>query len=136
MIPCCTSALCRIWHHWLNPLGNWNEPKPTPEFRAVEAAQSRLGPDLWWALRNPLHNFCHYWIGIVPLGARCTWRTPEENGWVRYAGPYLSWWCRPRHVSLPYFHYEGSWTLYLGWMSRGSFGMALRRNPALHGSPA
>jgi hypothetical protein len=37
----------------------------------------------WTVLRNPLHNFTHFWIGITPLGERYEWISPECRGWSR-----------------------------------------------------
>lgn len=124
----CQNWLCRAWGHWLNPFGNWHEPTPYPEKRKIQARDHWLPDGLWWALRNPFHNFCHFWIGLVPLGRRYEWHSPEENGWHRSEGRHLNWWVKPWRIPLPYFKIEGGWTFYIGWMSRGSFGMALRRN--------
>ena len=123
----CRSRLCLIWHHWLNPLGNWNEPNPTPGKRRVQAAESKLPAGLWWALRNPLHNFNHYWIGITPIGEHGAWRQPYENGWTRHDAKGYSYWQKGR-IKLPIYKWTGKrWEGYIGWMSRGNFGMALRR---------
>lgn len=125
----CEGLFCNLWNHWINPLGNWNEPRPYPEKRRIEAAESFLPDWLWWAIRNPFHNFNHYWIGIVPLGDRYEWLKPESNGWVReQVSSTVSFWKKKHRIPLPYYRVDGSWTFYVGWMSRGSFGMALRKN--------
>lgn len=139
----CKTAFCKWFSHWLNPFGNWNEPMPYPEKRQNQAVGQRLmgiplSPAIWWNLRNPLHNFNHYWIGIVPRGEQYTWFKPEQVGWVRdrvaevetetYSYSF-SWWKRPGHIPLPYFKWSRwGWEGYVGWMSRGSFGMAFRRD--------
>jgi hypothetical protein len=116
------------WNHWLNPLGNWHEPLPWPGKRMMEAAKSGLPPALWWALRNPLHNFTHFWIGIVPLRERYVWVTPDENGWERTeSNKGFSWWRKGR-IALPYYRHDGRFTFYIGWQDRGNFGIAFRRN--------
>ena len=65
----CRSRLCLWWNHWLNPLGAWIEPRPTPAKRAEQAKASRLPASVWWWLRNPAQNLANHWLGIVPLGA-------------------------------------------------------------------
>lgn len=128
----CSNWLCTYFSHYLNPLGNWNEPLPYPEHRKVEAEQSILPPSIWWLIRNPFHNFCHYWVGITPLGNRYEWLEPELNGWERIVGPndkkwQYSYW-KKGNIKLPFWNYEGnSWQFYIGWLSRGNFGIAFRR---------
>ena len=125
----CKSRLCKTWHSVWNPLGNVNVPKPFPAKRAKQAKESLLPDDLWWALRNPFHNFNHYWIGITPLGEDGEWRTPEEDGWTRVKISDTKYvWKKPGHIDRPIkygelFGYE--W--YAGWMKRGNFGLAFRR---------
>jgi len=126
----CRGWWCRAFSHWLNPLGNWSEPLPYPKKRKVQADAQWLPNWVWWNLyRNPLHNFCHYWIGITPRGPRYQWFRPEANGWVRTEPRNgLSWWHKARRLSLPYYRVDGTWTFYIGWTDRGNFGIALRRN--------
>jgi hypothetical protein len=132
----CKNMFCKIFSHWLNPFGNWNEPLPYPEHRKFEASQQWLPPSVWWNIRNPFHNFCHYWIGITPLGPRYAWILPEANGWVREPDYKVTrtWsfsrWKKSGRISLPFAHNLGSnWEFYIGWLSRGNFGMALRKIP-------
>lgn len=130
----CKGWFCKAFSHWLNPLGNWNEPLPYPEHRKQQAEQSWLPPAVWWNLRNPFHNFCHYWVGITPRGQRYEWIDPEEKGWVRVKVPahslwqYSFWTRKGSKIKLPHWYYNGEeWEFYIGWLSRGNFGMALRK---------
>lgn len=130
----CKSWFCRAFSHWLNPLGNWNEPLPYPEKRAIQASESWMPDSVWWNLRNPFHNFNHYWIGITPLGNRYEWLEPSDNGWVRESDAvvgehyHISYWTRGR-IKLPIFKWKNyGWEFYVGWMDRGNFGIAFRRD--------
>ena len=125
----CKSWLCRAWNNPKNPFGNWNEPKPYPEKRKVQADASWIPNPIWWQiLRNPVHNLTHYWLGITPVGKHGEWHTPEENGWTRVETDENNYYWQKGHIKLPIkkgelFGYE--W--YIGWMKRGNFGMAFRR---------
>lgn len=130
----CNTWFCKIFDHWLSPLGNWNEPVPYPEHRKKQAEESWLHPWLYWHIRNPFHNFCHYWIGITPRGNRYEWILPESAGWVRVVVPphsqwqYSFWTRKDRQIKLPFWNYDGDiWQFYIGWLRRGNFGMALRK---------
>jgi hypothetical protein len=128
----CLSYLCYFWHHYLNPFGNWLEPFPYPAKRMEQAQASWLPAPVWWALRNPLHNFMHHWIGIVPVKEHGYWYMPTQNGWERKhvgepAGLFVSYW-KKGWIRLPYVSFysetvEGCF----GWTSRGNFGLALRK---------
>ena len=130
----CKTKLCLIFSHWLNPFGNWHEPCAYPEKRRLEAEKSWLPPAIWWNLRNPLHNFNHLWIGICPRNDnRYEWILPESNGWIREAnykrvGNWdISRWKKGR-ITLPFAYRKGNtWEFYIGWLSRGNFGIALRK---------
>lgn len=125
----CKNRFCEIFSHWLNPLGNWLEPRPYPEPRAEESRKSILPEFIYWNFwRNPFTNFTHFWIGIVPIGPRYCWIYPEENGWIRVVNGRVSWWKKPGKFSLPYYRYDGKITFYIGWTSRGNFGLGLRKN--------
>lgn len=104
----------KAFNHWANPFGNWHEPLPYPEKRAAEAERSFLHPMIYWNLRNPLHNFTHFWIGITPLGKRYEWITPTQGGWIRTETHYVK---GDKRRKL----YDGWW----GWQSRGNFRLGL-----------
>ncbi len=128
----CKTKLCEIYNHWLNPIGNWNEPLPYPEKRKLEAEKSWLHPVIWWNLRNLFHNFNHYWIGITPLGQRYQWITPESKGWIRVTNLTIkhwqySYWTNGK-IKLPFWNYtNGNREFYIGWLRRGNFGIAFRK---------
>lgn len=126
----CKNWFCTVFNHWLNPLGNWLEPKPYPEKHKIQAEESRLPEEFWWFLRNPFHNFMTHWIGIVPIGPRYSWIRPESNGWSRehYGDSNWYWWRKANRPLLPFYRNKGTkWEFYLGWTDRGDFGMAMRR---------
>jgi len=119
----------KVWNHWLNPLGNWHEPLPFPEKRDDEAPRNQYLKWLYWMARNPFHNCGHFWVGICPLGERYEWISPTERGWRRVLKEsFTLYWIKPHHISLPYYEtWFGKWQFYIGWKSRGTFAMALRR---------
>jgi hypothetical protein len=125
----CRSWWCRVYSHWLNPFGNWQEPLPYPQARAIEAEKSWMPPMLYWTIRNPFHNFMNHWIGIVPIGPQYSWILPEEAGWTRHGrGNRFRYWTRPWSIPRPYYRVDGKFTFYIGWTDRGNFGMSFRRN--------
>ena len=110
----------KAWNHWLNPFGNWHEPLPFPEKRADEAKGSKLHPAIYWALRNPAHNFGHFWVGITPVGRRYEWINPV---WDRIVvNRFFSYFKRGLFV-LPYIHISSP-RIYIGWKARGCFAMS------------
>lgn len=128
----CTNWFCKLYNHYLNPFGNWNEPLPYPIYNKIAADESFLPPIIWWNLRNPFHNFCHYWVGITPLGERYEWLEPEYNGWIRVNNDsnsnwMYSYWLKGK-IKLPFWEYNnGRINGYIGWLRRGNFGLALRK---------
>lgn len=120
----------KIWNSPWNPLGNWHEPLPFPEKRDDEAPNGQYLKWLYWSVRNPLHNWGHFWIGICPVGKRYEWISPEENGWVRVIkSKSQAYWVKKNRISLPYFEvWKGDWQFYIGWKRRGTFAIALRRH--------
>lgn len=130
----CKGKFCEFFSHYLNPLGNWEEPMPFPEHRRKQAEESWLPAGLYWLIRNPFSNFCHHWIGITPLGPRYCWILPEAAGWIRTVNPQkgpwqYSYWSKPNSwFKLPFLNFDNdNWQFYIGWLSRGNFGMALRK---------
>jgi len=102
----------KIWNHKLNPFGNYDDPIP-PDWCFQRYGKFAY---IYWAIRNPLHNFCRYWIG--------TGNYPSE---------WRVWHSKRRwNLILPFFSYQGkNWEGYLGWRPKddGSqiFGIAFRR---------
>jgi len=140
--------ILKAWSHWLNPLGNFHEPLPYPNKRHVQWKGTiwRFFPEvLWWTLRNPFHNFTHFWIGITPRGELYEWIHPECVGWSR-TGVNVSissledgateWvlyaYRKPGKMTRYHFKFwfrlfGTVWNGYIGWMDRGNFGMAFRK---------
>jgi len=51
--------LLKIWNSKFNPFGNYDDPIP-PDWCFQKYGKFAY---IYWAIRNPLHNFCRYWIG-------------------------------------------------------------------------
>lgn len=124
----------RAWNHPRNPFGNWHEPMPYPEKRRLEAPKNEILAWLWWQfLRNPLHNFTHFVIGIVPIGDRYEWVTPDEDGWIRRDGEPPVWVRyrvvngKPKEVVRRLRSCSCKrLQIYCGWLSRGAWGFSIR----------
>ncbi|MEW6115663.1 MAG: hypothetical protein AB1553_02025 [Nitrospirota bacterium] len=76
-------------------------------------------PNWWrrlgWAIRNPLHNFTFFVVGMAD---RLDNRHPD-----RVFNPQSGW-----NIILPFVSYKGKrWEWYFGWRNRGNFGITLRR---------
>ena len=102
-----------------NPLwsfGNANDPAPPAWYRPNDACRRWL-----WHLRNPLHNFTHYVIGVSDKPVTRTGRFPgavfaPDGGWNWAVTRY-------RWRLLPFISYEGRFArFYLGWRESGNFG--------------
>lgn len=113
-----TPSAGRQFQKW-NPIwwfGNVDDPVPPDWYRPGSPNRRWL-----WQLRNPLHNFTFYVIGIADKPFTRTGRFPNavfapEGGWN---------WAVARHqcVRLPFLSYHGErWRFYLGWRERGNFG--------------
>ena len=117
------------WNNPSNPFGNFHEPLPFPQKRRDEGPKNDFLAFLWWQFyRNPLHNYTHFRKGIVPVGNRYEWVTPDDDGWVRdESDPDKKCWVRKnKRLCRRYFKFwvfEG----YMGWAERGSWGFALRK---------
>ena len=108
----------RILQKW-NPLwsfGNANDPEPPAWYRPGDSSRR------WrWHLRNPLHNFTHFVIGVSDKPVTRTGRFP---GAVFAPGGGWNWAVtRYRWRLLPFISYEGRLArFYLGWRESGNFG--------------
>ena len=105
--------LLKIWNSKWNPFGNYDDPIPS-DWCFVK--YGKLALVYWYFIRNPLHNFCHYWIG--------TGNYPSE--WKVWHSK------RKWNLILPFFSYKGKkFEFYFGWRpkERGSqiFGIAFRK---------
>ncbi len=114
------------WSLKLNPLwwfGNADDPVDGLDDDGQTPRHAGFYPDkpLWfrklmWGLRNPLHNFHSFVIGLEDR--------PEL---VNYAGQ----WPKPGqkwNLHLPFICYQGtSWEWYAGWRNGRNLGFAFRR---------
>lgn len=102
-------------------LGNADDPVPPSWYRPGQGLRGPL-----WQLRNPLHNFTFYVIGVhdkdfVRLG--------EEPGAVFRRGGGWNWAVIERgFLRLPFVSYEGKrMRFYALWREKGNFGLKLHR---------
>ena len=111
----------RVLQKW-NPLwwfGNVDDPEPPEWYRPGSSSRRWL-----WQLRNPLHNFTFYVVGIADKPFVRTGRSPSkvfhpDGGWNWAV-------CRHRWWRLPFVSYQrGRFKFYLGWRERGNFGAKL-----------
>ena len=107
------SKILKLWNSKFNPLGNYDDPVPPQKYFDK---YGWFAYPYWYFLRNPLHNFCRYWIGTGSYSA--AWKV-----WH----PKRKW-----NLILPFFSYRGNKIeFYLGWRpkSDGSqlFGIAFRK---------
>ena len=93
--------------------GNDEDPKPPNWFMPNKPQWLRT---VMWYIRNPLHNFSHYWIGTGNYPSVWeVWRTS-----------------RSFNLILPFFSYRGKkFEFYIGWRPKGDgsqiFGIAFRK---------
>lgn len=111
------------WYKKINPLwwtGNAddpiNGPEDHPKFHPTKPLWQRK---FLWAVRNPLHNFFFFVIGL------------EDQPWVVN---YDSQWPiagQKWNINLPFISYRGkSREFYLGWRRGLRFGAAFRKSNA------
>lgn len=117
------------WNNPKNPFANWHEPMPFPEVNENRAPKNELLAFLWWQFwRNPLHNLTHFTLGIVPVGKRYEWITPDEAGWVRNDyGDHSCWTKIGKKPKCRKYYSFGPFEAYIGWSERGSFGISFRK---------
>jgi hypothetical protein len=107
-----------IW--WL---GNADDPRPPDWYRPGSQARSLL-----WQLRNPLHNFTFYVIGVADedflrYGSEPGDVFSKDGGW-NWAIIQRGW------LRLPFVSYQGKRVqFYALWRERGNFGLKLNRAP-------
>ncbi len=108
----------KVMQKW-NPVwwfGNVDDPEPPDWYRPGSANRRWL-----WQLRNPIHNFSFYVVGVADKPFTRTGRFPEavfapEGGWN---------WAVTRHrwVRLPFVSFNGKvCRFYVGWRERGNLG--------------
>jgi hypothetical protein len=123
----------RPWQK-LNPLwslGNADDPQPPVDYKPGSPIRR-----LQWSLRNPLHNFTFYVIGVSD---KDTVRTGRHANHVFAPGGGWNWAVTRRHlVLLPFVSYENDrCRFYLGWRESGNFGAKLtfRHRPTAQPAP-
>ena len=108
----------RALQKW-NPLwwfGNVDDPEPPEWYRPGGPGRRWL-----WQLRNPLHNFTFYVIGVADKPFTRTGKFPDavfapDGGWNRAVARY-GW------LRLPFVSFNGErGRFYFGWRERGNFG--------------
>ena len=110
--------LVRRTQKW-NPVwwfGNVDDPVPPDWYRPGSRWRT-----VFWQLRNPLHNFTFYVLGVADREFTRTGKFPEavfapDCGW-NWAVTRCGW------VRLPFLSFNGErGRFYLGWRERGNFG--------------
>ena len=104
-----------------NPVWWWknsDQPEPPESYRSND--KRRL---LKWRLRNPLHNFTFYVIGVADKKVARAGLYPEDNfnpdwGW-NVASTRYKWLPLP---FMSYSHGAKGFHFYCGWRSSGNFG--------------
>ena len=113
------------WKQKINPLwwvGNADDPIPPEWYRS---GQNETIRKIMWALRNPLHNFTFYVIGVADKEHSVTGEYPEEvfnpdGGWKKHV-------VEVNGLKLPFISYSNGIKFYIGWRERGNFGIKLTK---------
>jgi hypothetical protein len=104
----------------INPVwwfGNLDEPTPPADYRPRASHRN-----LDWHVRNSLHNFTYFVVGISDKPFRRAGRYPSRtmnphDGWNVAVSKY-------RWLRLPFVSYKrGEFNFYFGWRTRGNFGI-------------
>jgi len=99
--------------------GNADDPEPPDLYKPEDSARRRK-----WHLRNPLHNFTFYIVGVADKPFERVGRDPQEV--FNPAGGWNWATCRYKYCRLPFFSYtRGRFATYWGWRERGNFGLKL-----------
>jgi len=107
-------------HDKFNPVWwfkNSDEPVPPAWYKPHDKRRNTK-----WRLRNPLHNFDNYVIGIADKKFVRSGRYPERNSSPRSGWDFAV--AKYKWLRLPFVSYERSrFHFYLGWRERGNFGI-------------
>lgn len=99
--------------------GNADDPEPPEWYKPDDPSRRRK-----WLMRNPLHNFTFYVIGVADKPFERVGRHPKdvfnpEGGWNLATSRHRCW-------RLPFISYtRGRFATYWGWRERGNFGVKL-----------
>ncbi len=97
-------------------LGNIDDPKPPDWYRPGKSNRRMM-----WQMRNPLHNFTHYVIGVTDKDTKRTGRFPTHV--FAPAGGWNWAFTRAGFCPLPFVSYAGKYArFYLGWRESGNLG--------------
>jgi len=108
----------------INPIWwflNEDDPTPTPDYAPTNPQWLR---NTQWNLRNPLHNFTFYVIGVsdrdnVRFGNSPTNVFDKKLKWT-WSVTYV------KYLYLPFISYVGSsMAWYIGWRDGGNFGLKI-----------
>jgi len=117
------------WWNKLNPIwwiGNDEDPVPPDWYRPGEKFRKTL-----WYLRNPLHNFTNYVIGVKDLSNKRGWSRCGEYPEMVFS-PQKGWNFSVIHygmLRLPFVSYwNAHYKFYIGWRDRGNFGVKINRS--------
>ena len=102
-------------------LKNADDPIPPGWYRPQHPDRAMA-----WQLRNPLHNFTHYVVGVTDMDTVRTGRYPThvfapDGGWN---------WAFTRYgcCILPFLSFAGErWFIYAGWRETGNLGGKINR---------
>jgi hypothetical protein len=110
------------FYNKLNPvwwLKNADDPKPPEWYRPGERNRK-----LKWSLRNPMHNFDFYVIGVADKKVYRSGKYPREN-----SNPHGGWdfeATRYKFIWLPFVSYHRpNFDFYFGWRNHGNFGIKM-----------
>lgn len=108
----------KIFNSRLNPFGNYDDP--IPPVWVFEKYKSKFRAYCYWYfVRNPLHNFTHYWIGTKLFPS--VWKVWHPTRCFNLILPFFSIRFKAKNYVIEF---------YLGWRPKedGSqvFGGALR----------
>ena len=99
---------------------NLTIPIPFISFGNIERIQySNPWKAFWWWLRNPLHNFTHYVIGVADQEHTYVGPDMDSQGFIKAYVLYNG-----RKLPFYAFNYKGLFS-YIGWRPSGGFGIKL-----------
>ncbi|MEJ5227211.1 hypothetical protein [Thermodesulfovibrio sp.] len=104
------------WNSKFNPLGNYDDPAPPNDYMPDKPYWFRW--IMWFFIRNPLHNFMHYWVGFKGRKHLTCYTGDIWNNKHRL------------NIVLPFISYKkDNREFYIGWRPDSkAFGFAIRRH--------
>jgi len=117
----------------LNPIwwfGNIDDPEPCSiDWYVKEQCNNKcnlLCKLKWFFIRNPLHNFMFYVVGVEDKieSKKCKYVGKMWGGYKKWNFAYV----KCKYFILPFVSYNGNFQFYIGWRGKGNFGIAFRKN--------